>query len=97
MATIVKKVRFPLEMPPELRNHIRAAAALQGKTMKDWIFEAIFAKLEDDIDSREGLKVLGELEGTVSLRDYLAKKNLLPPSVPRQIMGGKGVGSACVI
>ncbi len=76
MATTVKKIRFPLEMPTELRNHIRAAAALQGKTTKDWIFEAIFEKLEDDIDSREGLKVLGELEGSISLRDYLAKRKL---------------------
>ena len=74
MATTTKKIRFPLEMPPELRNRIRAVAALEGKTMKDWIFGAIFEKLEDDIDSREGLKVLGELEGTTSLRDYLAKR-----------------------
>jgi len=74
MATTVKKVRFPLEMPTELRNHIRAAAALESKTMKDWIFEAIFEKLEDDIDSREGLKVLGELEGSTSLRDCLARR-----------------------
>jgi len=68
------KIRFPLEIPPELRNQIRAVASLQGKTTKEWILEAIFEKLEDDIDSREGLKVLGELEGSTSLRDYLASR-----------------------
>ena len=31
-------------------------------------------KLEDDIDAREGLAVLGEVEGTVSLKDYLESR-----------------------
>ena len=49
-------------------------AALQGKTMKEWLTEAIIEKLEDDIDAREGLAALGDKEGTISLRDYLASQ-----------------------
>jgi predicted DNA-binding protein len=74
MVNLVNRSRYFLDIDPELRNRVKAVAALQGKTMKEWLTEAIIEKLEDDIDAREGLAALGETEGTVSLRDYLKAK-----------------------
>jgi hypothetical protein len=72
MVNIVNRSRYFLDIEPELRNKIKSEAALQGKTMKEWLTEAIVAKLEDDIDAREGMAALNDKEGTVSLRDYMA-------------------------
>jgi len=74
MVSSVKRSRYFLDIDPELRNRVKAVAALQGKTIKEWLTEAIIEKLEDDIDAREGLTALGEAEGTISLRDYLASQ-----------------------
>jgi predicted DNA-binding protein len=71
MGNTAKRPRYFLDIEPELRNRIKAVASLQGKTMRAWVTEAILEKLEDDIDAREGLAVLGEVEGTISLKDYL--------------------------
>ncbi len=69
MANRVKRPRYFLDIEPELRNRMKAVASLHGKTMRDWVTEAIVEKLEDDIDAREGLAVLGEVEDTIPLRD----------------------------
>jgi uncharacterized protein (DUF1778 family) len=74
MADSAKRPRYFLDIDPELRNRVKAVAALQGKTMKQWMVEAITEKLEDDIDAREGLATLGDVEGTTSLRGYLQPK-----------------------
>jgi len=68
MVNLVNRSRYFLDIDPELRNRVKAVAALQGKTMKEWLTEAIIEKLEDDIDAREGLAALGDVKGTVSLR-----------------------------
>lgn len=72
MPGTAKKTRYFLDIDPELRNRVKAFAALKGKTMRDWLIEAIIAKLEDEIDSSEGLASLADVEGTKSLEDYLA-------------------------
>ena len=74
MVNLAKRSRYFLDIEPELRNRVKAVAALQGKTMKEWLIEAIIEKLEDDIDAREGLSALGETEGTLGLKDYLVSK-----------------------
>ncbi len=74
MVSSMKRSRYFLDIDRGLRNRVKAVSALQGKTMRDWLTEAIIEKLEDDIDAREGLTALGEAEGTVSLRDYLVSK-----------------------
>jgi len=76
MANSIKRARYFLDIDPELRNRVKAVSALQGKTMREWLIEAIIEKLEDDIDAREGLAALGEVEGTVSLRDYLVSQKV---------------------
>ena len=40
---------YYLDIGPELRNKVKAFAALKGKTMRDWLTETIIAKLEDEI------------------------------------------------
>ena len=72
MVNVANRSRYFLDIDPELRNRVKAVAALQGKTMKEWLTEAIIEKLEDDIDAREGLATLGEVAGTISLRDYIS-------------------------
>jgi hypothetical protein len=72
MVNLANRTRYFLDIDPELRNRVKAVAALQGKTMKEWLTEAIIGKLEDDIDAREGLAALGDTEGTISLKDYIA-------------------------
>jgi len=67
-----KLSKYYLDIEPELRNRMKAFAALKGKSMRDWLTEAIIAKLEDEIDSYEGLASLADAEGTKSLEDYLA-------------------------
>ena len=74
MVNLAKRSRYFLDIEPELRNRVKAVAALQGKIMKEWLIEAIIEKLEDDIDAREGLSALGETEGTLGLKDYLVSK-----------------------
>lgn len=74
MPGTMKKTRYFLDVKPELRNHFKAAAALQGKTMKEWLTEAIIAKLEDEIDAAEGLSALADTEGTMSLESYLESR-----------------------
>jgi hypothetical protein len=70
MNKVADRSRYFLDIEPGLRNRVKAVAALQGKSMKDWMTEAIIQRLEDDIDAREGLATLGDREGTVSLKDY---------------------------
>jgi predicted DNA-binding protein len=74
MVNLANRSRYFLDIDPELRNRVKAMAALQGKTMKEWLTEAIIEKMEDDVDAREGLAALGDTEGTVSLKDYLASQ-----------------------
>lgn len=42
--------------------------------MKDSLTEAIIAKLEDEIDTAEGLASLAETEDTLSLEAYLKSR-----------------------
>ncbi len=74
MPDTIKKTRYFLDIEPELRNKVKALAALKGKTMKDWLTEAIIAKLEDEIDASEGLASLADSEGTMSLEAYLESR-----------------------
>ncbi len=74
MPDTFKKARYFLDVEPELRNRFKAFAALQGKTMKEWLTEAIIAKLEDEIDAAEGLAALADTEGTMSLEAYLESR-----------------------
>jgi predicted DNA-binding protein len=63
--------RYFLDIEPELRNRFKAQAAMQGKTMKEWLTEAIIAKIEDEIDSVQGLASLADTEGTLSLDEFI--------------------------
>ena len=74
MPDTAKKTRYFLDIDPELRNRVKAFAALRGKTMRDWLIEAIVAKLEDEIDASEGLASLADAEGTLSLEAYLESR-----------------------
>ena len=75
MPGMIKKTRYFLDIEPELRNRVKALAALKGKTMKDWMTDAIITKLEDEIDASDGLVSLADTEGTISLEAYLASRN----------------------
>jgi hypothetical protein len=74
MTSTEKKTKYYLDIDPDLRNRVKAFAALKGKTMRDWITEAIIAKLEDEIDASEGLASFANAEGTVSLENYLESR-----------------------
>ena len=74
MEGTAKKTKYYLDIEPELRNRVKAFAALKGKTMRDWLTEAIIAKLEDEIDASEGLASLANAEGTLSLENYLESR-----------------------
>lgn len=71
MTNTTGRSRYFLDIEPELRNRVKAFAALRGKTMKQWLTEAIIAKLEDEIDAAEGLASYNDKEGTISLEEYL--------------------------
>ena len=74
MPNTANRSRYFLDIEPELRNRLKAFAALRGKTMKEWLTEAIIAKLEDEIDAAEGLTALSDTEGTISLEAYLESR-----------------------
>jgi predicted DNA-binding protein len=74
MPSTMKKTRYFLDVEPELRNRFKAVAALQGKTMKEWLTEAIITKLEDEIDAAEGLAALADTKGKMSLETYLESR-----------------------
>jgi hypothetical protein len=75
MPNTASRSRYFLDIEPEIRNKVKAFAALKGKTMKDWLTEAIIAKLEDEIDASEGLASLADTEGTLSLKAYLESRH----------------------
>ncbi len=70
MTSTANRSRYFLDIEPELRNKVKAFAALHGKTMKEWLTEAIIAKLEDEIDEKKALEAISETEGMMSLEDY---------------------------
>jgi predicted HicB family RNase H-like nuclease len=74
MTGTIKRPRYFLDIDPEVRNRVKALAALKGETMKDWLTEAIIAKLEDEIDATEGLASLINTEGSMSLEAYLQSR-----------------------
>lgn len=74
MQNTTNRTRYFLDIEPELRNRLKAMAALKGKSMKEWLTDAIIAKMEDEIDSTEGLAELVDVEGTISLDDYLESR-----------------------
>ncbi len=76
MPNTANRSRYFLDIEPELRNRLKAFAALRGKTMKEWLTEAIIAKLEDEIDAAEGLAALSDTEGTISLEAYLESREI---------------------
>ena len=76
MPNATNRSRYFLDIEPELRNRLKAFAALRGKTMKEWLTEAIIAKLEDEIDAAEGLAALSDMEGTISLEAYLESRKV---------------------
>jgi hypothetical protein len=41
MVNLANRSRYFLDIDTELRNRVKAVAALQGKTMKEWMTEAI--------------------------------------------------------
>ena len=74
MTTASNRSRYFLDIDPELRNRFKAFAALQGKSMREWLTEAIIAKIEDEIDSSEGLAALADMKGSMSLEAYLESR-----------------------
>lgn len=74
MPNTASRSRYFLDIEPELRNRVKAFAALKGRTMKDWLTEAIIAKLEDEIDASEGLASMADAGGTMSLEAYLKSR-----------------------
>ncbi len=76
MPNTANRSRYFLDIEPELRNRLKAFAALRGKTMKEWLTEAIIAKLEDEMDAAEGLAALSDTEGTISLEAYLESRKI---------------------
>jgi len=77
MPNTVSRSRYFLDIEPELRNRVKAFAALQGKTMKEWLTEAIIEKLEEEIDASEGQASLRDSGGTLSLGEYLESRHRL--------------------
>ena len=81
MPNTASRSRYFLDIEPQLRNRVKAFAALKGRTMKDWLTEAIIAKLEDEIDASEGLASLADTEGTMSLEAYLKSRQGKPKRI----------------
>lgn len=77
MPNTTSRSRYFLDIEPELRNKVKGFAALEGQTMKEWLIEAIIAKLEDEIDASEGLASLADTGGTMSLGAYLESRRRL--------------------
>jgi hypothetical protein len=78
MPDTAKKTSYFLDIEPELRSKVKAIAALKGKSMKEWIIEAIITKLEDDIDASEGMESLFDTGGTLPLEAYLESRQGKP-------------------
>ncbi len=66
-----KRQRMMLSnVPAGLRQRCKALAALSGKSLNDWVVEAMVEKAEDEIDIREGLAALADKEGTITLEEF---------------------------
>lgn len=74
MPNTANRSRYFLDVEPELRNRFKAFAALQGKSMKEWLTEAIISKLEDELDAAEGITALADSEGSMFLEAYLSSR-----------------------
>ncbi|MBF4482161.1 MAG: hypothetical protein QQM50_01165 [Dehalococcoides mccartyi] len=80
MVESANRTRYFLDLEPSLRNRMKAYAALQGKSMREWLTEAIISKMEDEIDVAEGLNALTDTEGTQSLESYLETRKAVNSS-----------------
>ena len=79
MTNTANRSRYFLDIEPELRNRVKAFAALHGKTMKEWLTEAIITKLEDEIDTEKALEAMSDTEGMMSLEDYRKSRQETKP------------------
>lgn len=59
--------RLSIEVTPEQHQRLKAVAALQGKTIKDYVLERVLPPMPD-IDS------LSEEEAVAKLEDYLKSR-----------------------
>lgn len=51
-------MKTTVELPPELLRRMKAEAALQGRTMKDLLIEAVRDKLASGASSRAGWRAV---------------------------------------
>jgi hypothetical protein len=51
-----KRTILYFTIEPEVRNQYKAAAALKGKSLRDWALEAMREKLERDLAAGGGLQ-----------------------------------------
>lgn len=93
MPDTINRSRYFLDIEPDLRNKVKAFAALKGKTMKDWLTEAIIAKLEDEIDASEGMASLADTEGTLPLKTYLKSRKVNRASAAHKLNETDGYSS----
>ena len=63
MAT--KRTILYFTIDPEVRKRYKAVAALKGKTLRDWVLDAMHEKLERDL--QDG----GDLQSTLRLAEAL--------------------------
>ena len=86
MAT--RRTTLSLTIDPELRDRCKAAAALKGKTLKQWVIEAMNERLERELltYSPDAYAQIQPARG--SLKDYLELAKELNPVLQRSATGG---------
>jgi len=76
MPQLSNRTRYFLDIEPELKNRFKASAALQGKTMKQWLKEAILSKLDNEIDTTSGPAAPVDSKGRIlSKRHRISRKS----------------------
>jgi hypothetical protein len=77
---MAKRTVIYFEVEPELRNRCKAAAALDGTTLKQWAMDALQEKLDREQagSQMDGAPVayepIGSLEGTLKLVEELSPR-----------------------
>ena len=64
---MTKITKITIDIPSELKNRVKASAALEGKKMKDYVITALQEKMQNDKDREE---MSGE--GSIKEKGYIS-------------------------
>ncbi|HLB27787.1 MAG TPA: DUF6290 family protein [Dehalococcoidales bacterium] len=77
MAKRASVIKYVLDIDSRLLHNAEKFATTHGQTVKEWLTEAVIAKLEDEIDVAAAEEAMADTEGAISWEDYKKSRKAL--------------------